>query len=283
MRKNPLLVCLMLLTSVLFISCKKESFEPARLLVANFSLTPPLSPSPLPTAGFPIDVRWDGAFIIPSIIYGAASITTGSPLLSVSAAQFVTANYAQVKSGAYGLNFAISGQGGANGVTIYNRTTSFLPGRSYSAIAFDFNPLYKTIIMEDDLAAPPAGKIKVRFIHAIPQNILASLPRKDTIDVTASGGALSNPLINSSVFSLRNFADAYSNIRLHQYAILDSGSYNLGFRIAGTPGTSQATGLVGFFPNQRLREGKIYTIIARVNIPGLPMGAPAGLTIITHN
>jgi hypothetical protein len=283
MRKYSFLVCLMLLASVLFISCKEEGFEQARLLVANVSLTPPLSPSPLPTAGFPIDVRWDGTFIIPSIIYGAASITTGSPLTSVTNPQFVTANYAPVKSGAYGLNFAISGQGGTNGVTIYNRTTSFLPGRSYSAIAFDFNPFYKTIIMEDDLTAPPAGKVKVRFIHAIPQNILASVPRKDTIDVTASGGAIANPLVNASVFSLRNFADAYSNNRLHQFAVLDSGRYNIGFRIAGTPGTSQATGLLGLFPNQRLQEGKIYTIIARVNIPGLPTGAAAGLTIITHN
>ncbi len=283
MRKISLLLSLMLFVSVSFISCKEENFAPARLLVANAALTAPVAPSQFPTPGPTIDVRWDGSLVHSSIIYGAASVTTGSPLTSVSSPQVVAANYSDVKSGAFGLNLALSGQVGA--VTIYNRTTSFLPGRSYTAMSFDFTPFYKTLIMEDDLSAPPAGKIKVRFVHAVPANIFALVPgtKKDTIDVTAFGGLSSNPLNNTSVFSDRTFADGYSNTRLHQFALLDSGSYRFNVRVARTPGTSAATGSLGLFPASgnpiRLPEGKIYTIFARLQFPALT----PSITIITHN
>ncbi|XVJ65480.1 MAG: DUF4397 domain-containing protein [Lacibacter sp.] len=286
MRKFSTFSMLVLCASVFLIACNKDddsSKQQARLLVANAAVSSPVAPSPLPTAGPAIDVRWDGQFIIPNIIYGAASITSGSSLTSVSSAQFVNANYAQVKNGAYGLNFSVAGQGGANGVTVYDRTTSLLPGRSYTAVAFDFTPLYRTMIMEDDLSAPAAGKVKVRFIHAIPQNILASAPRRDTIDVIATGGSL---LSLTPIFPNRSFGDAFQNTRFQQFAVLDSGRYNIGVRVAGTPGLSNPTGLVGsMYNNLRLVEGKIYTIIARVNLPGLitSPAAPAGLTIVTHN
>jgi hypothetical protein len=277
---------LVLIASAILISCNKKddsATKQARILVANAAVSTPVAPSPLPTAGPAIDVRWDGQFIIPNVIYGAASITTGSPITSVSTAQFVNATYAQVKNGAYDLNLAVAGQGGANGVTVYNRTTSFLPGRSYTAIAFDLTPFYRTMIMEDDLSAPPSGKVKVRFIHALPPLILASVPRKDTVDITATGGTTTTPITNVAVFPTRNFGDAFQNTRFQQFAVIDSGRYNIGVRVAGTPGTAPATGLLGLFPNLRLVEGKIYTIIARVNIPGLPVGQPAAISIIAHN
>lgn len=298
MRKYSLLVCLMLLVSVLFISCKEEGFAPANLLVVNAAIATPITTGTTITPiGPAIDVRWDGAFVFPNIIYGAASVTTGTPLTTIGTQAtpqiVVNANYAPVKSGGFGLNFGLTGSGGASGVTIYNRTTSFLPSRSYTALAFDFTPFYKTVIMEDDLSAPPPGKIKVRFVHAVPQAIFVALgvPRRDTIDVTAFGGAISNPLNNASVFSLRNFADGYSNNRLHQFAILDSGSYRFGIRVAGTPGTSQLTGSLGLFPGLtnptpfRLIQGKIYTIVARLHPTGLaaPNNLQPGITIITHN
>ncbi|WP_407520635.1 DUF4397 domain-containing protein [Lacibacter sp. MH-610] len=295
MRKFSTFSILVLCASVFLIACNKAddfSTQQARILVANATLTAPLvpsaanpTPSPLPTAGPAFDVRWDGQFIIPNIIYGAASITTGSSLTSVSSAQFVTANYAQVKNGTFGLNFSAAGQGGGGGVTIYDRPVTLAPARSYTAVAFDFSLLFRTLLMEDDLSAPAAGKVKVRFIHAIPQTILNSVPRKDTIDITATGGTTAAPLNNVAVFPLRNFADAATNTRFHQFAVLDSGRYNIGVRVAGTPGTAPATGLLGLFPNLRLVEGKIYTIIARVNVPGLATNppSPAAITIVTHN
>ncbi|MBX9785213.1 MAG: DUF4397 domain-containing protein [Chitinophagaceae bacterium] len=290
MRKFSLIVCLALTMSAFMIACKQDDSgkQQARLLVANFALRPPLG-SPLPSRGDSIDVRWDGSIIIPNVIYGSASITTGTPLsraaidnpLGVPSssplfnfpAATVAASYAQVKSGAFGLNFAVAG---SSGTTIYDRTTSFLPGKSYSALSFDFMPFYKTLIMEDNLENPPAGKVKVRFVHTIPQALLASLPRRDTVDIALTGGAIANPLNGAVLFSTRSFGDAYNNTRLHQYAVIDSGSYNFAFRIAGSLIS------VGTIPSIRLREGKIYTVVARVHFPSLPTSA-AGLTIITHN
>jgi hypothetical protein len=286
MSKISLYAGIMLIASAVFIACDKKddpAKQQARLLVANAAVSSPVSPSPLPTAGPAVDVRWDRQFIIPNVIYGAASVTTGSPVTSVSTAQFITATYAGVKPGAFGLNLAVAGQGGSNGVTIYDRTTSLLPGKSYTAVAFDFTPLYRVHLMEDDLSAPAAGKAKVRFLHTIPPNILASVPRRDTIDLTFTGGTVAAPLSNTAIYSLRNFGDAFQNQNLTRFTALDSGRYNIGIRIAGTPGTAPASGLLGLFPSLRLVEGKIYTIIARVNIPGLVSSQPAALTIIQHN
>lgn len=310
MRKFSLIACLALMMSAFMIACKQDNSakQQARLMVVNAAIGAPISTSlaALPI-GPAIDVKWDGTFITPNVVYGSASygtfVSNGStvgnlPVPASPAAavpqQLIAATYTPVKSGAYGLNLSVTANQNPpylGGNTIYDRTTSFLPGKSYTALSFDFTPFYKVQFMEDDLAAPPSGKIKVRFVHAVPQAIFTSLgvPRRDTIDVTAFGGASSNPLNNSSVFSLRTFADGYTNNRLHQFTVLDSGSYRFGVRIAGTPGTSGATGLLGLFPASgtplRLTDGKIYTIVARLN----PSGAPApnqlapGITIITHN
>lgn len=298
MSKISLFTGLMLCASVVFIACDKKDdagSEPARLLVANAVITPPASSTAPPTVGPSIDVRWNGQFIIPNVIYGAPSVTTGSPFTALGNAatpqSLFAGSYANVRPGAFGLNFAISGQGGANGLTVYDRTTSLLPGLSYTAIAFDFVPLYRVHIMEDDLSAPPAGKIKVRFIHAVPQAIFQGLglPRRDTVDVTGFGGLSTAPLNNTALYTSRTFGDAFQNPALTRFAVIDSGSYRFGLRVAGTPGLSPATGALGLFPATgnpiRLLEGRIYTIIARMHPTTTTvtnLGQP-GVTIIQHN
>ena len=283
MRKLLKLLLLMPCASVFFISCNEEGFAPARLLVANFVVNPPVSPSPLPTAGTAVDVRWGGNLVFNNVVYGAASVVVGNPVTTIPAFTSIVGSYASVKSDALPLNFAIAG---SNGQTVYNRITSFVPGKSYTAIAFDLNPFYKVMIMEDDLSAPAVGKAKIRFVHAISPLLLGSLPKKDTIDVTATGGPAANPLVNASIFPTRNFGDAYNNKNLQQFALIDSGSYNIAFRVAGTPGTSPATGLIGFFPSTttrfRFESGKIYTIVARLHITATAAPTPA-TTFITHN
>lgn len=285
MRKLSKLLLLMPCASVFFISCKEEKFDPARLLVANVVVTAPVSPSPLPTAGSPIDVRWGGDLVLNNVVYGAASVTTGTPVTTINQSQIIAANYATVKSGAFPLNFAASA--GATivpsiGNTLYNRITSFLPGRSYTAIAFDLSPFYKAVVMEDDLNAPPTGKAKVRFVHAISPALVATLPKRDTIDVTFTGGPVGNPVVNVNQFPRRFFADSYTNANNIQFAVVDTGRYTINYRVSGFPGTSPATGLIGSFPNIRLENGKIYTIVARIHIPTITT-APAGATFITHN
>lgn len=290
---------LVLWASVFLIACNKDddsSKQQARLLVANAAITPN-SVAPIGPA---IDVSWDGQLIIPNVIYGAAGRTNGSPLTSLGAAtspQIVSqGDYAPVKPGAFGLNlratFNTVNPPGVNlaGSVLYDRTTSLLPGRSYTALAFDFVPLYRTLVMEDDLTPPPPGKIKVRFMHAVPQPVFIALgvPRRDTVDVTGFGGLSTSPLNNTAIFPNRTFGDAFQNTRFQQFAVLDSGSYRFGVRVAGTPGTSAATGALGLFPASgspiRLTEGKIYTIIARLHPTGVanPPLQP-GVTIVTHN
>jgi hypothetical protein len=285
MRKLFTLLLMIPLVSLFFVSCKEETAEPARLLVANMAVTSPLInpatgqplPTSLPSGGPAIDVRWDRSLLFNNVVYGAAGVSTGSPVTTINNPTAVTAAYSTVKSGAFGLNFANAGSAGQ---TIYNRITSMLPGKNYTAMAIDLTPFYKTLIMEDDLNPPPAGKVKVRFVHAIPQALAASLPRRDTVDIIGFGGSLGPAPV--ALFSTRTFGDAFTNKTLHQYALLDSGTYNIGARIAGTPGTSPATGLVGLFPNQRLVSGKIYTFVARIHFPTL-LTSPIGLSIIVHN
>lgn len=285
MRKLSKLLLLMPCASVFFISCKEEKFDPARLLVANAVVTPPVSPNPLPTIGTPFDVRWGGNLVLNNIVYGAASLTGGTPFTANNLSQTIAANYANVKSGAFPLNFSASA-GATNpaavGTTLYNRITSFLPGRSYTAIAFDVAPFYKTVVMEDDLSAPPAGKVKVRFVHALPAVLLTSLPKRDTIDVTFTGGPVGNPVANVNQFPRRFFADSYTNTNNIQFAVIDTGRYTINYRVSGTPGTSPLTGLLGSYPNIRLENGKIYTILGRFHIT--TTAAPVfGATFITHN
>jgi len=284
MRKLKRLLLLMPCASVFFMSCKNEEFEPARLLVANMTVVPPVSPSPLPTVGVPVDVKWGGSSVINNIVYGAASSVAS--ISSITSGLSVTGTYSTVKSGAYPLNFAVSANAGAPlaagiGSTVYNRVGSFLPGRSYTAVAIDLLPYYKVQIMEDDLLTPPAGKAKVRFVHAISPLLLGSLPRKDSIDITATGGLAAAPIVNVNIFPRRTFGDGYANKNFHQYAVIDSGSYQIGFKVAGTPGTSPATGLLGLFPF-RFQSGKIYTIIGRLQITTTAAPTPAA-TFISHN
>lgn len=282
MRKLKRLLFWVPCASVILMSCKTEEPAPANLLVANMVVNPPVSPNPLPTVGAAVDVRWGGNPVIYNVIYGAASVT-GNPVASVSSFTSVGGGYASVKSDALPLNFAI---GGTTGTTLYNRIASFSPGRNYTAVALDLNPFYKVQVMEDDLSAPPPGKVKVRFVHAISPLLLGSLPRKDSIDVTAFGGAVTAPLVNTNIFPLRTFGDGLSNKNLHQFAVLDSGMYQIGFKVAGTPGTSAATGLLGLFPSPttqfKFQSGKIYTIVARLQITTTAAPTPA-TTFITHN
>jgi hypothetical protein len=282
MRKLKRLLFLMPCASVFFMSCKNEELAPARLLVANMVVRPPVAPSPLPTVGTPVDVSWGGMPVFYNVVYGAASVT-GNPVTTINSFTSIAAGYADVKSGDIPLNLAV---GGSSGITLYNRVASFLPGRNYTGIALDVNPYYRVMLMEDDLSAPPAGKVKVRFAHAISPLLLGALPRKDSIDVTATGGAVTSPLVNATIFPLRTFADGIVNKSFNQFAIIDSGSYQIAFKVAGTPGTSPATGLLGIFPSPttkfRFQEGKIYTIVGRLQITATAAPTPA-TTFITHN
>jgi hypothetical protein len=297
MRKFSLLTSLVLCASAFLISCKKDdaSKAQARVLVANMAITPN-SVAPIGPA---IDVRWDGQFLIPNIIYGAPGVNTGSPFTALgnntTPQSLFAGTYSAIKPGSFNFNLSSTGLGGAAGLTIYDRVRGFLPGKNYTVVAFNFVPFYAVHVMEDDLSAPAAGKIKIRFLHTVPSDVFVTLgaPRRDTIDVTGFGGSVGNPLNNVALFQTRNFGDAYHRNSLTNFISVDSGSYRFGVRVAGTPGipgSVPSTGLLGLFPATgnpiRLLEGKIYTIVARLHPTGAaPPASPlqAGVTIIQHN
>ena len=285
MRKFAQLALLLPLISLVVVSCKQEKPGPAKLLVINAAISSPVAPNPLPTAGPAVDVRWNGRLVFNNVLYGAASVG-GTPVTTITNPLVVNAAYRDVETGGFGLNMALAG--GA-GTTIYDRTTSFLPESNYTAVTFNFTPFYNVLLMKDDLTPPPPGKVKIRFIHAVPQEIFTSLgvPRRDTVDVTATGGLSTAPVQNLALFPLRRFADAYNNLKLQEFAVIDSGRYNLGLRVAGTPGTSPATGLLALLPlppaNTRLEAGKIYTVVARLQFAAPPNPPAPALTIVAHN
>jgi len=287
MRKNQLIAFSALALTILLSSCdKEEAAAPARLLAANVVITPPVSPSPLPTGGFPFSVHYNGQLLLTDLTYGTASGTLTNSIPSFpgkDSLRLYRGSYAPALPGAASLKLTVAG----SNPVLYNRVRNLEPGKSYTAIGFNLTPFLNVLVMEDNLTTPASGKAHIRMVHAIPQELVASLPRRDTVDLTFTGGLATNPLINSAIFANRRFADNFTNTApngvLTQYVAVDTGRYAVGLRIAGTPGTSPATGLLGGWQTLRLENQKIYTIIVRIDLPGLLVGRPAGLTVITHN
>lgn len=287
MRKNQFLALTAISLSVLIASCEKqEQVSPSRILAANVVVTPPVAPSPLPTGGYAFNVNFNGQLLLNNITYGAASgvLTNSIPAFpGKDSLRLYNGAYANVMPGNGTLGLSIAG---ADPV-LFNRLRNLEAGKSYTAVGLHLTPFMNVVLMEDNLASPAPGKAHIRLVHAIPQELVASLPRRDTVDLTFTGGLATNPLINSAIFANRRFADNLStstfNGTLTQFVAVDTGRYSLGLRVAGTPGVSPATGLLGGWQTLRLDNGRIYTLIVRVDLPGLIVGRPAGLTVIRHN
>lgn len=285
MRKNYLIALSAFTLSFLLAACEKEESDaPARLLAANVVITPPVSPSPLPTAGYPFNVEYNGQLLLNNITYGSASgvLTNTRPASKDSLALF-NGTYAEALPGVASMRLTIAG----SDPVLYHRTRHLEPGKNYTAIGFNLTPFMNVLVMEDNLTTPPPGKAHVRMVHAIPQELLTSVPRRDTVDMTFTGGLATNPLINSAIFANRRFADNFTNSTsnglLTQFVAIDTGRYSLALRVAGTPGTSPATGLLAGWQTVRFDNQRIYTIIVRLDLPGLAVGRPVGLTVIRHN
>ena len=96
MRKFLKLFYVVPCASLFFVSCKETTFNPARLLVANMVVNPPVSPSPLPTPGTAVDVRWGGNLALNNVVYGAASVITGTPITTINSFTSIVGGYATV-------------------------------------------------------------------------------------------------------------------------------------------------------------------------------------------
>ena len=138
--------------------------------------------------------------------------------------------------------------------TAFQARLSVVSGKNSSVFAIDSVSKLSGLVVEDNLAAPAAGKAHVRFIHLSPD--------APAVDVAVTGGGV--------VFGNQSFEDFTA------FTPLDANTYNLEVRLAGT------STVVLPLPGIVLTAGKIYTVYAKGFVGGT--GAQAlGAEIIVNN
>jgi hypothetical protein len=138
-------------------------------------------------------------------------------------------------------------------VTPIDADVDVIKNKSYSVFAVDVLASIEPLVLEDNLAAPAAGKAHLRFIHLSPD--------APAVDIALDGGAVVIP-----------------NVAFKEYTAflpLDAGVYDLEVRVAG-----EATVALDLDP-VTLTAGKIYTVWAKGLLAGT--GAQAlGAQIIVN-
>ena len=158
--------------------------------------------------------------------------------------------YLEVEEGTKNLKVNVAG----TSTTVINADVPFTKDKNYTLFAIDSVSNIGTLLLEDNLAAPAAGKAHIRFVHLSPD--------APAVDVAVTGGSVL-------------FAD-YAFEEASAFTPVDAGTYNLEVRVAGT--TTVALPLPGI----ALTSGKIYTVFAKGFLGGT--GAQAlGAQIIVNN
>lgn len=147
-------------------------------------------------------------------------------------------------------------------VKVYNTSTTVIDAdvdvtasKNYSVFAVDSVSKISAIVLEDNLAAPAAGKAHVRFIHLS--------PNAPAVNITLTDGTV----VFGDV-SFKGYED---------FTPLDAGTYHLQVRDAATNNT-----VVLNLPGIALQAGKIYTVFAKGFVGGA--GAQAlGAQFILNN
>lgn len=159
--------------------------------------------------------------------------------------------YLQVPSGTRNVKVNAAG----TTITVIDANLALEKDKNYTVFAVDSLSKISAVVLEDNLAAPAAGKAHVRFVHLSP-----NAPAVD-IAVAATG---------TVVFGNKSFKEATD------FTPLDAGTYNLDVRVAGT----STVALV--LPAITLEAGKIYTVFAKGFLTGT--GAQElGAAIIVNN
>ena len=134
--------------------------------------------------------------------------------------------------------------------------------KNYSVIAYDLVASIKAIAVEDNLAAPAAGKAHIRFFHLS--------PGAPAVTVGVLSGSTFTPVFSNRAFETQ--ATAATNAA---FTPVDAGTYTFDVRVAGT--TTSVLTLTGI----NLQAGKIYTVFARGIVGNTT--TPLGATIIANN
>jgi len=185
-----------------------------------------------------VDVRVNNAVALTNVAYPANS------------------SYNSVKSGV--TNIKVSPTGTTTYVIDANVTLE--ANKNYSVFAVDSVSKIKHAVVADDLTSPAEGKSHIRFFHFS--------PNAPAVDIAVTGGPV--------VFSNRTFNDQSANANLAGFTPLNSGTYNLEVRLAGT------NTVVLPLPGITLTAGKIYTVFAKGFVGGSGTQA-LGAQIIVNN
>jgi Domain of unknown function (DUF4397) len=223
--KSPMFMfaaCALALTTIFTTSCKKDDAkEEAKVLVVHAS---PDAPG--------VDLLIDNT----KVNSAALAFPKNTGYLTV------TAGKRNVKVNATG-----------TATSVINADVDFAKDKNYSVFAIDSLKDITAVVIEDNLAAPAAGKAHVRFIHLS--------PNAPAVDVAVDGGAV--------VFGNAKFKDATA------FTPLAAGDYDLEVRVAGTQQVALDLDKI------TLQAGKIYTVFARGFLNGA--GAQAlGAEIIVN-
>ncbi len=112
----------------------------------------------------------------------------------------------------------------------------------YSTFLIDSTNKIKAVIVNDDLAEPTPGKVKIRFFHFSPNTV--------PLDVEIQG-------VTTKLFTARSFNDQSTNSSFEKFIEIEPGAYTFLFKNATTGATLYTT------TSQILLTDRIYTLAAR--------------------
>ncbi len=138
--------------------------------------------------------------------------------------------------------------------TVIDASVPVAAQTTYSVFVNGLTPNIGTLVVTDDLTAPPTGKAKVRFIHLSPD--------APAVDVALVGGAVLFPNLAFRQFST--------------FVAVDPGTVNLELRQAGTATVALTVNNVTF------EAGKIYTLFAEGLVAGTGPAALGVQTIVNQ-
>ena len=154
--------------------------------------------------------------------------------------------YAPLTAGEHKVQVVPAGQ---TEPAVIDATLTLAEGKDYSVAAVGLLADIEPLVLEDNNAAPAAGKAHVRFVHASPD--------APAVDIAVKGG----PVLFSNV-PFKGVGD---------YTPVDAGTYDLEVRLAGTDT------VVLPLPGVKLDAGTVYTAWAM----GLAAGEPALTAVLT--
>jgi hypothetical protein len=151
--------------------------------------------------------------------------------------------YTAVPAGSYSVKVYPSSANGTGTPVIDVPALALAAGQDYTVAAVGTLATIEPLVLEDNNAAPAAGKAHIRVVHASPD--------APNVDIYAAGAGVIVPNLAFKAAS--------------DYLPLDAGSYDLQVRVAGTETVALD------LPDTALAAGTVYTAFA----VGLADGQPA--------